>query len=265
MGEGQSPQLKTSENEKIQERVDREKAETFAKHPSAPEALVHENARRTVAGQLRVDRLKRDVRKEKEEKEEAQKKSMVDSLTGLHNRRWLNSELERRIKELNRIKHDNKNDPNSLWILYFDIDRFKSVNDSFGDQVGDEILRAMKEIRSRPTEEIARVGGEEFAVIVFGNKHEQNFTRMMELYEMQFSGISEEVLKEANPIIDGELTTDIPRKTTLSFGVVEYEPGEALEDFLGRAGIAMHKAKERGRNRGVLMNDGELKEIFIGE
>jgi diguanylate cyclase (GGDEF)-like protein len=93
---------------------------------------------------------------------EYQRNAMVDALTGLYNRRWLEEALPRFVKRYTRSEAP-------LTLLMIDIDHFKRINDTHGHASGDHVLVTVSHtLRSavRPTDFIARYGGEEFAVIL---------------------------------------------------------------------------------------------------
>ena len=96
---------------------------------------------------------------------EAREQSLRDELTGLYNRRLFMERLEQEIARADRYQI-------SLGCLIADIDSFKGVNDSFGHVVGDQVLRAVAKIfarRTRRSDVVARIGGDEFAVLLSSN------------------------------------------------------------------------------------------------
>ncbi|GFN29989.1 sensor domain-containing diguanylate cyclase [Paenibacillus curdlanolyticus] len=160
--------------------------------------------------------------------EELSHAALVDPLTGLHNRRALKEMLE---------KWTSLNKPFGLIIM--DIDRFKSINDTFGHQVGDEILKQMAGViqRCMRAHDIGcRYGGEEFIVMLPGC----NAAETVQIAER----IRQTMEKEKN----------VTKKTiTLSLGAAVY-PVHGVEPraLLKMADDALYTAKESGRNRTVL-------------
>lgn len=155
-----------------------------------------------------------------------QKRVRTDPLTGLHNRNGWN-ELAPQLFE------DAITGRRPVLALFFDVDRFKRVNDDFGHEVGDEILRTLAGIlsRLRPARSVAaRLGGEEFVVLLAGpapaEAHE-----FAEQVRAQFA----------------EQTTD--RGITVSAGIALRTADEALAPLMRRADQALYRAKELGRNR----------------
>ncbi len=154
-----------------------------------------------------------------------------DSLTSLPNRTFFMSQLSRAIKRAERSK-------GSIAVFFMDLDRFKNINDTFGHDTGDKLLRLiadclLKEIRGSDT--IARLGGDEFAVI------------------MEDINSDEDVIHAAEKIIDllsRPFTIDNNEfYGTTSIGISLY-PGDATspQALLKNADTAMYQAKALGRN-----------------
>jgi diguanylate cyclase (GGDEF)-like protein len=166
----------------------------------------------------------------------------VDTLSGLGNRRYFN-EVTRSISE----RTSTPDEENSLMI--FDIDHFKRVNDSFGHDTGDLVLKEVaKRIRSqlRSTDIVARWGGEEF-IVFMPNSNSQSAVKSAER-------IRDAVAKDFISIDLG------PRiELTLSAGVTTATGGTRFEDILSCADQALYAAKSQGRNR-VVCFDENLKQ-----
>ncbi len=161
--------------------------------------------------------------------------SSMDSLTELHNRRFFDSILHNELKEYKR--------GDSLWLIMFDIDFFKSVNDDFGHNLGDAVLKEFstvvkKLIRTRDI--LARWGGEEFCIIVaeMDMKYIEQFTERIR-YSIENFKFS------------------IDRPVTASFGIARYKYGETAEELVRRADSALYEAKNTGRNRVVIDTGSE--------
>lgn len=153
--------------------------------------------------------------------------SNYDTLTEVHNRRYLLSYMEKRLAHYDRR--------NPFSILMLDLDHFKNVNDEHGHSMGDEVLKALTdEIRKtlRVDDVFARHGGEEFIVVLESVHLEQAFK------------IAERIRRR---IEDLEIKGAI--KVTVSIGVVEAQEGEAMYDILDRVDVCMYHAKSSGRNR----------------
>ena len=167
------------------------------------------------------------------ERQRLEREANVDVLTGLHNRRWLDENLNRSIQ-----RHKFNNSPMSIIML--DIDRFKHFNDNFGHAAGDAVLAGVAKViasKLRPTDLAARYGGEEFVVI---------------LPETPLDGalIAAERLRGevAKPNIVNKERGDLP-SVTVSLGVAELDCEESAEQLLKRADTALYAAKNNGRNR----------------
>jgi diguanylate cyclase len=167
---------------------------------------------------------------------EARREASTDPLTALANRRAFDAALRQAAGEA-------MNSEQPLCVLIADVDHFKSVNDRWGHDAGDAVLRqvaaAMVEtVRGRDT--VARYGGEEFAVV---------------LPETGLSGAAAvaehlRVAVAACRFLPDESSAVLT--VTISMGVACYEPGERLGDLVTRADAALYRAKQEGRNRTAL-------------
>ena len=156
-----------------------------------------------------------------------------DPLTGMLNRRALHEQGKRMLERARRYRF-------SMAVIMLDLDHFKLVNDTYGHQVGDTLLRAVADkcqAITRSGDLSARIGGEEFALLVEGVDTVQA-TQIAERLRMLISQ-----LKRGNSI----------ESATASFGVALSSTGEeSLEDLLVEADRALYAAKQAGRNRVVL-------------
>ncbi len=162
--------------------------------------------------------------------------AVTDSLTGLHNRRYLDSHIAALFDEaLVRGRQ--------MSILLLDIDRFKSINDTYGHDAGDEVLREFASrvrANTRGIDVVARYGGEEVVVLVPDTPLEGARTVA--------ERIREQVESTPFPIHQGSRRVAV----TVSIGVAARQVGDALGgDVLKRADLALYRAKEEGRNRVV--------------
>ena len=164
-----------------------------------------------------------------------------DPLTGLYNRRYLVSTLER---ELARCRRDRQ----PLSLLIFDIDHFKVINDRHGHLVGDQILRELGAMLARGCrrEDVpCRFGGEEF-VLVLPN---MPATKALERGEQ----LRRECEQIRVPCAGGTVST------TVSIGVAVYpEHGADMDELTRRADLALYAVKHRGRN-GIRIYDSSLE------
>jgi diguanylate cyclase (GGDEF)-like protein len=151
-----------------------------------------------------------------------------DPLTGIGNRRALNAQLEDMA-----LRHQTQFVTASILVL--DLDHFKAINDNYGHGKGDEILVQVTEIVStniRVTDDLYRMGGEEFVVVAMGAPLEA----AAKLAEQLRGSI------EASKLISD-------RQVTISLGVAEFKERESYENWLHRADEALYEAKRSGRNR----------------
>lgn len=155
-----------------------------------------------------------------------QQRVRTDPLTGLHNRNGWNELAPRLFDEGVAGRRP-------VLALFFDVDRFKQVNDLFGHEVGDEVLRVLAGLlsRLRPARSVAaRLGGEEFVVLVAGPSLEEAH-EFAEQVRTQFA----------------EQTA--ARGITVSVGLALRLANEALPALMRRADEALYRAKALGRNR----------------
>jgi len=156
----------------------------------------------------------------------------IDELTGISNRRHLDFNLRNMISESNEFS-------TSFGILFLDIDNFKDVNDTYGHNVGDEVLKLIsRTIKSslRLEDKIGRWGGEEFIALIKTNDKKE-LTRIAEKLRLL---VSHSYYK----IEDSEKL-----KVTISIGGAMYEKGEDVESLISRADKNMYFSKDNGRNK----------------
>jgi diguanylate cyclase (GGDEF)-like protein len=161
-----------------------------------------------------------------------QQLAIIDSLTGIFNRRHFFALASKELQRAIRYKKD-------LSILMIDIDHFKQVNDTHGHRVGDQVLQAVAQLCSRALRKvdlIGRYGGEEFVVLL----PETN----LEKAKITAERMCQKIAEAEFPTSQGAM------KTTASFGVTSMQPeGETLESLLDRSDKALYLAKQNGRNR----------------
>jgi diguanylate cyclase (GGDEF)-like protein len=164
--------------------------------------------------------------------------ALIDPLTGLANRRAF---MDRAQRIFDRSGHDEK--PISL--LMFDLDGFKGINDRFGHSTGDHVLRIFADDLSRvlrPADIAARMGGEEFVVVLPGCSI-QAALAIADRVRRVFEG-------------DARFLNGQRVGATVSVGVATaIEPASSLADILARADGALYQAKATGRNRIMAESD----------
>lgn len=164
--------------------------------------------------------------------------ALVDSLTGLFNRRYFDAHFD---KILEKSRRENFK---PIGFLVIDIDKFKTINDTHGHPVGDEVLvelakRLMNSMR--PSDMVARMGGEEFVVVMPESRPEQ-------------VGMIAERLRamiEEEPFSIKGGAEQLPVTASIGVTITRPEP-ETPADIFKRADEALYRAKEEGRNRVVV-------------
>jgi diguanylate cyclase (GGDEF)-like protein len=161
--------------------------------------------------------------------------SAIDRLTGVPNRRWFMDEADRHIDRLDR-------DGLGGTLILIDIDDLKRVNEAHGREAGDRVLiRAATLLRTmvRPSDPVARVGADEFAVWLDGMDHMTAAERGDAL-----------CAQTLNPAGDGALDRQVVARFTLSIGIASRQPGsdEDIRTLLRRAHMAGREIKLEGGN-----------------
>lgn len=164
------------------------------------------------------------------------KQTETDFLTGALNRRAFIEIVEEKRQELDA------SDPLAICLL--DVDRFKSVNDSFGHDVGDEVLKAIPSIASEEAPIVARLGGEEFA-LAFPVLDQRQASSWCDVIRKSIS--AHQFMSALGPF-----------KVTCSIGVSQWQFGEPISQALKRADVALMQAKAGGRDRVVLAQPAAL-------
>jgi len=171
-----------------------------------------------------------DITERKYLEEEIIEMATTDSLTGVNNRRNF---FEKASDEFVRSRRYES----PLSVIMIDIDHFKSINDSFGHHVGDQVLKAMAQssvLNLRETDIIGRIGGEEFAAILV-KTDAQTALEVAERLRRKISELS--VSTEGDSV-----------RFTVSIGLTSKKHDDTLEDVVNRADKALYMAKEKGRN-----------------
>ncbi len=167
-----------------------------------------------------------------------------DSLTGLHNRYFFLQEVERIAQRATRGKHED------VALLYIDMDNFKYVNDTMGHMAGDKLLievAAMLKTRSRETDLVARVGGDEFSVILYDVERDtalktaDAFRKKLEQYHFSFEGRLADV--------------------GCSIGVAMVEQGISKDELMARADLSCNAAKRSGRNKVHIYTEADKQNL----
>lgn len=174
-----------------------------------------------------------------------EKYALLDTTTGLPNRRYLESTLGARLQEKNHYGW-------SLGALYIDIDHFKEVNDRYGHEVGDRVLRMVSDSLIsglRVFDTVGRWGGEEFLVLA-SDVNAKDLIKLGERFRLLVESSSMPVESERLSV-------------TLSVGGAMSRPGDTPESLLARADRCMYEAKSRGRNRVSMSPEDEEDSSYV--
>ncbi|CZF82832.1 putative diguanylate cyclase YcdT [Grimontia celer] len=163
-----------------------------------------------------------------------QSKARTDQLTGLPNRYAFFPELAK------QFEHASKQGK-KLVVAMIDVDHFKMVNDTYGHAFGDVVLMdiaLLMQEEMRDSDLLARVGGEEFAILFPGTNEDQAFKALERLRTRCESHISR--------------YQDVELSITISIGAAVFKSPEPKDSLLGRADSLLYQAKEDGRNRTII-------------
>lgn len=168
---------------------------------------------------------------------QAQEVAQIDALTFLYNRRVIVKELQDEVLRAERYK-------SQLSVSVVDVDRFKSVNDTYGHIAGDEVLRSLAlQLKNhiRHPDAVGRYGGEEFLILLPSSD--------AKAATEQASRLCRQVRELRIPIQGGSQSLSV----TISLGIAQYQHGvDTWDTLLNRADNAMYKAKSSGRDRWVV-------------
>jgi diguanylate cyclase (GGDEF)-like protein len=192
------------------------------------EVQTHRDERRS----KRLTRVKKNLQTVKKKLMEAQRTMKMDHLTGAFNRMSFDEHLKNHLKlyELSKA-------PVSL--ISLDIDFFKKINDTYGHDIGDFVLKecvlVLQNIFNRKEDFVARVGGEEFAIILPDYRVEDAVRKA----EEGLARIRREKFIHGNHEI----------KFTVSMGIAQLNPNETADQWMKRADQALYQSKNSGRNK----------------
>ncbi|MGJ3258913.1 MAG: diguanylate cyclase [Rhodospirillales bacterium] len=176
-----------------------------------------------------------DITDRKKMEEDLRRLATTDPLTGVNNRRRYTEISERELTRCKRYRHP-------ICVLMLDADHFKNINDSYGHEAGDRVLKALADACAgelRDVDVLGRFGGEEFTVTL----PETPMETALEAAERLRVKIAETTVK----LEDGQ---DISFTVSIGASCLN-DPEEGLADLLNRADAALYSAKEQGRNKVV--------------
>jgi diguanylate cyclase len=180
----------------------------------------------------RLDNIQNNLRSVKKQLLHANHTMRTDHLTGAFNRKCFDEQLKK-IHQMSKHMQMNAS------LIMLDIDHFKKVNDCYGHDVGDfviqECVRCLKEVFKRENDFIARIGGEEFAVL---------------LPDYQVSHAQQKAEEALNHIRSQIIVhKEFQIKFTVSMGIAQLSQNETTENWLKRADQALYDSKRTGRNK----------------
>lgn len=158
--------------------------------------------------------------------------SLTDELTELPNRRAFMQRLKDEVGRVKRYGHN-------LSLAMLDLDFFKPINDKYGHNIGDQVLKAYSNnvlSMFREQDMVARLGGEEF-IVIFPNTAIPGALQALKMVQQRAE--SEEL----------SVNDEVISLPTFSAGLISYQVDESLDSFIHRADDALYEAKKKGRNR----------------
>lgn len=219
-------QLKSQVNGQID--AIRDALQHYRQDPSIDQAPLAEQLQSLVQ---RVQAMEADAQRHKDNYEEQRRKALQDALTGLPNREAYSERAHHEFQRWQRYGHP-------LTLAVCDIDFFKKINDSYGHQAGDRVLKVISKAifkRLREVDFMARYGGEEF-VILLPETPADNALRTLDKIREALASTPFHFKEQ-------------PVQITLSIGVSEFDEGDNVETVFARADKALYRAKDSGRNR----------------
>lgn len=214
----------------VQERIDTIRTH-MQEFRSAEDTRLHQAERQVAELTEKLESVQGESAKLRQRLQDERNQAMIDPLTGIPNRLAYNERLKHEFARWRRYG-------SALTIAVWDIDKFKSVNDTYGHQAGDKVLTVIAQLlhkQIRETDFVARFGGEEFVLLLPETSAEnstvatENIRKAVEATEFHFRG-------KRVPI-------------TISCGVSQFQQGDSPERVFERADKALYEAKNSGRNR----------------
>lgn len=196
------------------------------------DSYIEHQTRRDRRRSERMENIRRNLHSMKKQLVDANNSLKHDHLTSAFNRK----SFDEQIKNCHNL---NKIDGHPVCLIVLDIDYFKKINDSYGHAMGDVVLvecvKMLKECFHRPNDVVARIGGEEFAIIL----PEISLEGALVLAEQALAKIRAETIVQE----------DMRIKFTLSMGIAALVSGESADTWLKRADAALYDSKNSGRNK----------------
>lgn len=193
---------------------------------------ISHQTRRDQSRTKRVLSIKKNLDSVRKQLFEANQTMRLDHLTSAYNRKSFDEQVHQHVRIMGVS-------PASVSLLMLDIDHFKRINDTFGHAIGDfvlkECVKSLHEVFHRGGDFVARVGGEEFAVLLPNHTTEQAAIK------------AEEILARIRK--DVFVHEDHQLRFTISIGLAQLAPRETADQWIKRADAALYQSKTSGRNR----------------
>lgn len=187
------------------------------------------------AAKEQVERAEQKIESLKAELEQLKNLVQIDQMTGALNRRGLDETFKREAARADR-------NAQSLCVVVVDIDNFKQINDNYGHQYGDTVLVSLVAIAKetlRPSDTVARFGGEEFIILLPDIEMEEAITVIQRLQNNLAK----------NLVLSTSQQQSLP--VTFSAGIAIRTFGERQNSVISRADKALYQAKRTGKNRAM--------------
>jgi diguanylate cyclase (GGDEF)-like protein len=172
-----------------------------------------------------------------------ERENIIDHLTGVHNRRYLDERIASEALRAHKYGMP-------LSMMMIDIDHFKAVNDRYGHQIGDHVLKSLCELlikKVRVTDVVARFGGEEIVILTI----QTHISNTFDLAEQLRRAVEASIMV---PVDKSEHREDI--RITVSIGVAGLDQdGFDSRAMIKKADMALYQAKREGRNRVIAYHD----------
>jgi diguanylate cyclase len=191
----------------------------------------------------KIDSVKKNLDSVKKKLLETSNAALTDHLTSLNNRKAFDEYMKRQV-QIHKITNQN------VSLITLDIDFFKKINDTYGHDIGDFVLKEcgklLKSVFSRKDDFVARIGGEEFAIILPDHQVSHAVKKAEDLIERM----------RKNVYVTGEHQL----RFTASLGIAQLQENENKDQWLKRADQALYQSKNTGRNKyTVSSSDSDTK------
>ncbi len=200
---------------------------------------IYKNDLKEINNTLEI-KVKNRTKELENSKNKLKEMALRDPLTNLYNRRYFEHTIEKLISLAIRRKE-------KLCLLMLDIDKFKNINDTYGHDIGDEVLKKLADNLLellRNSDVITRMGGEEFAIVFPNTPIEAGYQ-------------TADKIRKVIENLKIEVKKDILISFTVSIGITLFDENKDkdVHSLLKRADIALYEAKDSGRNKVVIFNE----------